>query len=91
MFQGLRTGGLFYVLEKGDELKLKIGHVVSVSNPQPKYNQMSTIPSSTLRDLINCRINNPSSFVIYQICKALNISLEEFFNNELFNFNNLED
>ena len=45
MFQGLRTGGLFYVLEKGDELKLKIGHVVSVSNPQPKYNQMSTIPS----------------------------------------------
>lgn len=45
MFQGLRTGGLFYVLEKGDELKLKIGHVVSVSNPQPKYNQMSTMPT----------------------------------------------
>ena len=45
MFQGLRTGGLFYVLEKGDELNLKIGHVVSVSNPQPKYNQISTIPS----------------------------------------------
>ena len=45
MFQGLRTGGLFYVLEKGDELKLKIGHVVSVSNPQPKYNQISTMPT----------------------------------------------
>lgn len=45
MFQGLRTGGLFYVLEKGEELKLKIGHVVSVSNPQPKYNQLSTMPT----------------------------------------------
>ena len=45
MFQGLRTGGLFYVLEKGDELKLKIGNVVSVSNPQPKYSQMSNIPA----------------------------------------------
>ena len=54
-------------------------------------NKLSEMSSSTLRDLINCRINNPSSFVIYQICKALNISLEEFFNNELFNFNNLED
>ena len=39
MFSGLRQNGLFYILEKGDELKLKIGHVVSVSNPQPKYGQ----------------------------------------------------
>lgn len=39
MFQGLRQNGLFYILEKGDELKLRIGQVVSVSNPQPKYGQ----------------------------------------------------
>lgn len=39
MFSGLRQQGLFYILEKGDELKLKVGQVVSVSNPQPKYNQ----------------------------------------------------
>lgn len=39
MFQGLRQGGIFYILEKGEELNLKIGQVVSVSNPQPKYNQ----------------------------------------------------
>ena len=39
MFQGLRQNGLFYILEKGEELKLKIGQVVSVSNPQPKYGQ----------------------------------------------------
>lgn len=39
MFSGLRQNGLFYILEKGEELKLKVGQVVSVSNPQPKYGQ----------------------------------------------------
>ncbi len=39
MFQGLRQNGLFYILEKGEELKLKIGQVVSMTNPQPKYGQ----------------------------------------------------
>ena len=38
MFQGVRQGSLFYILEKGEDLKLKVGQVISVSNPQPKYN-----------------------------------------------------
>ena len=42
MFSGVRQGSLFYILEKGEELNLKIGQVVSVSNPQPKYNQFAT-------------------------------------------------
>ena len=42
MFSGLRQAGMFYILEKGDEMNLKIGQVVSVSNPQPKYNQFGT-------------------------------------------------
>lgn len=37
MFQGLRENSIFYVLDKADEPKLKIGQVVSVSNPQPKF------------------------------------------------------
>ena len=39
MFQGVRPSSLFYILEKGEDLKLKVGQVVSVSNPQPKFNQ----------------------------------------------------
>lgn len=39
MFSGLRQNSLFYILEKGEAVNLKIGQVVSVSNPQPKYNQ----------------------------------------------------
>ena len=42
MFQGVRQNGLFYILEKGDDLKLRIGQVISVSNPQPKYGQFNT-------------------------------------------------
>ena len=42
MFSGIRQNSLFYILEKGEELKLSIGQVVSVSNPQPKYNQFPT-------------------------------------------------
>ena len=42
MFQGLRQNGLFYILEKGEDLRLRIGQVVSVSNPLPKYGQFGT-------------------------------------------------
>lgn len=38
MFSALRQGSLFYILEKGESPKLKIGYVVSISSPQPKYN-----------------------------------------------------
>lgn len=45
MFQGLRQGGIFYILEKSDDINLKIGQVVSVSNPQPRYNQFGNTPT----------------------------------------------
>ena len=38
MFSALRQGNLFYILEKGESPKLRVGYVVSVSTPQPKYN-----------------------------------------------------
>lgn len=37
MFSGLRANSIFYVLDKGQEPKLTIGQVVSVSNPVPKF------------------------------------------------------
>ena len=55
MFSGLRTNSIFYVLEKGEEPTLKIGQVVSVSNPQPKFptyqpGQFTTQPMETVVD-----------------------------------------
>ena len=46
--------------------------------------ETSTIPPSTLRDIVNCKVENPSSTVIYQICKTLKISLKEFYDSNLF-------
>ena len=42
MFSGLRQGGLFYILDKSEDVSLKTGQVVNISNPQPKYNQFGT-------------------------------------------------
>lgn len=42
MFQGLRQGGLFYILDKGEDVSLKVGQVVSVSNPQPRYSNFGS-------------------------------------------------
>ena len=47
MFSGVRQNTPFYILEKGEDISLKIGQVVSVSNPQPKYNQFGTAPTFT--------------------------------------------
>lgn len=55
MFQGLRTNSLFYVLDKGENPNLRIGQVVSVSNPQTKYptfnNGFTPQPMETLVDV----------------------------------------
>lgn len=51
MFQAVRQGNLFYILEKGDELKLKVGQVVSASNPQPKYNQFGAPNFGTQQEM----------------------------------------
>lgn len=37
MFSALRQGNPFYILEKGQDIKLKVGQVESISQPQPKY------------------------------------------------------
>ena len=55
MFQGLRTNSLFYVLEKGENPNLRIGQVVSVSNPQTRYpsfnNGFTPQPMETVVDV----------------------------------------
>lgn len=56
-----------------------------------KLAEMSAVPPSTLRATLANNVENPSSYVIYKICKTLKISLKDFFNSELFDFKNIED
>ena len=55
MFQGLRTNSLFYVLDNGENPSLRIGQVVSVSNPQTRYrsfnNGFTPQPMETVVDV----------------------------------------
>ena len=52
---------------------------------------MSAIAPSTLRDILTLKVSNPSSYVIYRICKTLKITLQDFYNDKMFDFNNLDD
>ncbi len=47
------------------------------------------IPRSTLSALVNSKIKNVSTDLVYQICATLGITLEEFFADKLFE--NLDD
>ena len=53
--------------------------------------EMSAIPPSTLRATLANKVENPSASVIYKICKTLKIDIKEFYNSNLFNFNNIDD
>lgn len=52
MFQGLRQGGLFYILDKGEDVSLKVGQVVSVSNPQPRYSNFGNPTYGSQPDMV---------------------------------------
>ena len=56
-----------------------------------KLAEMSTVPPTTLRSLLANKVDNPSSYVIYKICRTLRISLKDFYDNELFNFDKIDD
>lgn len=50
----------------------------------------SAIPPTTLRTLLANKVENPSSTVIFKICKTLKISLKDFYDSNLFNIDKLD-
>lgn len=56
-----------------------------------KLAELSAVAPSTLQDMLSLKVTNPSSYVIYQLCKTFNITLKEFYDSELFLKENLED
>ena len=53
--------------------------------------EMSAIPPSTLRAMLSNKVDNPSAYNIYKICKTLKISIKDFYDCDLFNYKNLDD
>lgn len=63
MFQSLRQGSLFYILEKGETPKLKIGQVVSVSQPQPKYSTSFPLPTNGVEMVVDLSVKVDSETI----------------------------
>jgi transcriptional regulator with XRE-family HTH domain len=49
------------------------------------------LTQSTVQNIIECNSNNPKLLTIIRICDGLNISLKEFFDDELFSKLDRED
>ena len=53
--------------------------------------ELSTVPPSTLRATLDNKVENPSSYVIYKICRTVRIDMKDFFDSNLFSYKNLDD
>ena len=53
--------------------------------------EMSAIPPSTLGLYFQIKFENPSSHLIFKICRTLKIDIKEFYNSTLFKFDNIDD
>lgn len=42
------------------------------------------IPRSTISNVVNCKKGRVSTDTVYQICSTIGISLQEFFNDPIF-------
>ncbi len=55
-----------------------------------KLASMAGLPSSTIRCIFYGRSKNPGTRTLLDICQALNITLYEFFDDEIFKRNDIE-
>ncbi len=46
--------------------------------------EMSGVAPTTLYDIVNYKVDNPSSYVIYKICKTFKIDVKDFFDSNIF-------
>lgn len=49
-----------------------------------RFSQLSGIPASTLKDLLNGRSRSANFETIKKIASGFNLSVRDFFNNEIF-------
>ena len=89
MFSALRQGSVVYILEKGENPVLKVGQVVSIT--QPNYGSNFLMNGSTID--INVKVNNqnmdfknvPSSQSVANYNNAIITETKELMSNEVDN------
>ena len=68
---------------------ISIIFLIKKSNTKKLF-ELSAIAPSTLRALLANNVDNPSSTIIFKICKTLKIELKDFYNSPLFVMEKLE-
>ena len=72
-------------------ITLRILELCNKYNYNPnKLAELSAIVLSALRALLANNVDNPSSTIIFKICKTLKIELKDFYDSPLFNMEKLE-
>ena len=72
-------------MKLSEAISIKLTKLCKEKNVTPnKLAAMSCLTQSTVQNLIAGTSNNPKLLTIIHICDGLNISLEEFFDDEIF-------
>lgn len=70
---------------------LRVREVLKEKNmTQYKLGQETGLYHSTITDILNCKYQTPNFKNVALIINALGITISEFFNSNLFNFDQLE-
>ena len=70
---------------------LRVREVLKEKNmTQYKLAQQKGLYHSTLTDILNCKYQTPNFKNMALIIRELGMSMQEFFDNKLFDFNELE-
>ncbi len=72
----------------------RIKNLINQSSQIENYHQLSTragLNESVIRAILSGETKNPSTETIYYISVALGITLSEFYNDKLFDIDNIED
>ena len=75
-----------------EAIKLRLEHLMKEKNINSKYKVScdAGINPSLLNDFFRNRTLYPRLDTLYLICEGMNITLEEFFSDPLFNIENIE-
>lgn len=75
-----------------EAISVRIYKLCEQKNFSPnKLAELSCIPTTTLHDLLNQKVANPSSYLIFKICKTFKIELKDFFDDDVFKISNIND
>lgn len=79
MFSALRQGNPFYILEKGSDIKLKIGQVEKVSSLKPRYNTNNSATFNSVLMVVDITVIVDGEKIEYNNVPG-NLSIADFGN-----------